>query len=96
MKPIEVFRAYPDSDLLPYPEPGVDESGAEYYRKIRRECHRGDTLFEFLISELCDDDVSDEEILQRAERALSDVQVVVHAAARKVLEAGATANGEAT
>jgi len=74
MRPIDIWEAYPDSDLLPYPQPKSRESGRTYLQKILGQ--PGDGLFVFCVSELCEESISDLEAEERVSRAISDLEQV--------------------
>ena len=67
-----IYKAYPDSDLLPIDPPTAGETIAEV--AVRAET-AGDTLFLFLCRE-ANDDIDAEEYCQRLDRALRDIEQV--------------------
>ena len=67
-----VYRAYPDSDLLPIDPPAADESIEDF--AVRAEA-AADTLFLFLCRE-ANDDIDVEEYLDRLDRARRDIEAV--------------------
>ena len=67
-----IYRAYPDSDLLPIDPPAAGETTAGL--SVRAE-NAGDTLFLFLCRE-ANEDIDAEEYCQRLDRALRDVEQV--------------------
>lgn len=75
-----IYRAYPDSDLLPIDPQSVDESIGDF--AVRSEA-AGDTLFLFLCRE-ANDDIDAEEYLRRLDRALRDIEHVRNAIANLV------------
>ena len=67
-----IYRAYPDSDLLPIDPPTAGETTAGL--SVRAE-NAGDTLFLFLCRE-ANEDIDAEEYLHRLDRALRDIEQV--------------------
>lgn len=67
-----IYRAYPDSDLLPIDPPANGETIGDF--AVRAEA-AGDTLFLFLCRE-ANDDIDAEEYLHRLDRALCDIERV--------------------
>ena len=67
-----IYRAYPDSDLLPIDPPSVGETIGDF--AVRAE-GAGDTLFLFLCRE-ANDDIDAKGYLQRLDRAQRDIEQV--------------------
>ena len=78
-----IYRAYPDSDLLPIDSPTAGETIGAF--AVRAE-GAGDTLFLFLCRE-ANDDIDADEYLQRLDRALRDIEQVQDAFADLVADA---------
>jgi len=78
-----IYRAYPDSDLLPIDPPANGEMIGDF--AVRAE-GAGDTLFLFLCRE-ANDDIDAEEYLHRLDRALRDIEQVRDAFADLVADA---------
>jgi len=78
-----IYRAYPDSDLLPIDPPRVDETIGDF--AVRAEA-AGDTLFLFLCRE-ANEDIDAEEYLNRLDRAQRDIEAVHDAFADLVADA---------
>jgi hypothetical protein len=78
-----IYRAYPDSDLLPIDPPIAGETIGDF--AVRAE-GAGDTLFLFLCRE-ANDDIDAEEYLHRLDRALRDIEQVHDAFADLVADA---------
>lgn len=70
IKVIDIYRAYPDSDLLPYKI--TEETTCEDLKQM--DYH--DRLFEFLCYELCREDIEPDDAINRCFRASLDVQAV--------------------
>jgi hypothetical protein len=70
---LQIYNAYPDSDLLLLEPPDKNESIKDFSSKIA-DC--GDTLFKFIIYELsdCTDDTN--ECLRRLYRAMHDLDTM--------------------
>ena len=67
-----IYRAYPDSDLLPIDPPALGETIGEF--AVRAEA-AADTLFLFLCRE-ANDEIDVEEYLSRLDRAQRDIEAV--------------------
>lgn len=67
-----IYRAYPDSDLLPLDPPAAGETIGDY--AVRAEAAE-DTLFLFLCRE-ANDKIDAEEYLERLDRARRDIEAV--------------------
>jgi len=67
-----IYRAYPDSDLLPIDSPTAGETIGDFADRAEGA---GDTLFLFLCRE-ANDDIDAEEYLHRLDRALRDIEQV--------------------
>jgi len=67
-----IYRAYPDSDLLPIDPPKLGETIGDF---AARADDAGDTLFLFLCRE-ANDDIDAEEYLHRLDRAMRDIEQV--------------------
>jgi len=78
-----IYRAYPDSDLLPIDPPMAGETIRDF--ALRAE-GAGDTLFLFLCRE-ANDDIDAEEYVHRLDRALRDIEQVHEAFADLVADA---------
>jgi hypothetical protein len=78
-----IYRAYPDSDLLPVDPPMAGETIGDF--ALRAE-GAGDTLFLFLCRE-ANDDIDADEYLHRLDRALRDIEQVHDAFADLVADA---------
>jgi len=78
-----IYRAYPDSDLLPIDPPRAGETIGDF--AVRAE-GAGDTLFLFLCRE-ANDDIDAQEYLHRLDRALRDIEQVRDAIADLVADA---------
>lgn len=77
LKPIDVYAAYPEADLVPLPKPEPTDT-FEYYISVAghndiRYC--GDTLYAFILFEMCNA-ISDEDALQRIQTAIRDLQAI--------------------
>ena len=70
--PRVIYRAYPDSDLLPIDPPMAGETIGDFAVRAKGA---GDTLFLFLCRE-ANDDIDAEEYCQRLDRALRDIEQV--------------------
>jgi len=68
-----IYRAYPDSDLLPIDPPRVGETIGDF--AVRAEA-AGDTLFLFLCRE-ANEDIDAEEYVHRLDRAQRDIEQVL-------------------
>lgn len=79
MRPIDVWDHY-DHEFLPaLLRPRDDDTGAAYLQRIAkrpRAVREADTLFTFLISEVCSEEVDDELARVRLDRAIADIQGV--------------------
>jgi hypothetical protein len=73
--PQTIYRAYPDSDLLPIDPPAAGEAIGDF--AVRAE-GAGDTLFLFLCRE-ANDEIDAEEYLERLHRARRDIDAVCEA-----------------
>ena len=78
-----IYRAYPDSDLLPIDPPAAGETIGDF--SVRAEA-AGDTLFLFLCRE-ANEDIDIGEYVQRLDRALRDIEQVRDAFADLVADA---------
>ena len=78
-----IYRAYPDSDLLPIDPSKSGETIRDF--AVRAEA-AGDTLFLFLCRE-ANDEIDAEEYLRRLDRALRDIEQVQDAFAELVADA---------
>ena len=67
-----IYRAYPDSDLLPIDPPAAGETIDDFTRRAEAA---GDTLFLFLCRE-ANDEIDVEEYLDRLDRAQRDIEAV--------------------
>jgi len=76
---LELFDAYPSSDLLGCGPPLRDESPPEYEARVEQE--GGDTLYLFLVRELTDADerLDVDTVADRVRRAIDDLQAVLDA-----------------
>lgn len=81
----QVYRAYPDSDLLPFEI--SDEVTLADIEALASRGALGDTLFLFLCRELCnqDEELDLAEVVERCDRAISDIRAVSHALAASIL-----------
>jgi len=80
-----IYRAYPDSDLLPIDPPAAGETIGDF--AVRAE-GAGDTLFLFLCRE-ANDDIDVDEYLHRLDRAMRDIEQVHDAFADVPIDASA-------
>jgi hypothetical protein len=72
VSPLNVWQAYPDSDMLGVRPPEENETGSEYLQYLADA--RGDGLFRFLIAELCEEpDMTAMELLRRIIRVQTDI-----------------------
>lgn len=80
---LEIYDAYPESDLIPVDLPLEHETVPAYIKRIGRKnlCECGDTLFAFIFFELSDSDEGDdrEGCIHMLDVALRDVMAVKHA-----------------
>ena len=78
----ELFDGYPDSDLMPLPDPLPNETISTYLSWIpEADSDYGDTLFRFLILELHDCDRA--EACERLQTAINDLQCVMNSLERE-------------
>jgi hypothetical protein len=70
-----IYRAYPDSDLLPVEPPMAGETIGDFAVRVESA---GDTLFLFLCRE-ANEDIDAEEYLHRLDRAQRDIEAVYDA-----------------
>lgn len=85
LRPIDVYNAYPESDLIPLPKPEPTDT-FEYYISVAdhrdiRYC--GDTLYAFILFELCSA-ISDEDALHRIQTAIRDLQSIENKIQEKI------------
>jgi hypothetical protein len=80
---LEIYDAYPGSDLIPLDPPLEHETVSAYIKRVGRKNLRecGDTLFAFIFFELSDSDEEDarEGCIHMLDVALRDVMAVKHA-----------------
>lgn len=84
---LEIYDAYPGSDLIPLDPPLEHETVPAYIKRIGRKNLRecGDTLFAFIFFELSDSDEEEdarESCIHLLDVALRDVMAVKHALER--------------
>lgn len=75
--PLDVYNAYPGSDLLAIEQPEPYENFSEYLRRVGKdlpEC--GDTLFAFIMRECSGSDGHPLEISSLMHRALCDIAAI--------------------
>ena len=75
LRPIDLYNAYPDRDLLPFEAPTEDENWEDFSERIG-EISIGDTLFVFLVDELQDACTDHLELILRVRTAIEDLQAV--------------------
>lgn len=85
--PLDVWRAYPGSDLLAVEPPEEKETFEEYIDRVGRvdllDC--GDTLFAFIMFECKDGDGHCEFVSQMMDRAIHDILSIKILAEGKLL-----------
>lgn len=81
LKPIDVYNAYPEADLIPLPKPEETETFKSYTERVdpRDVLHCGDTLYAFILFELnCAEDANEaDELIERAIRDLEAVKAKI-------------------
>ena len=78
MTPLQVYDAFPDTDLLCPVPPKKGETCQKYLERIRDDPHV-DSLFKFVISQLCSDDTADE-FATNLDASINDLMAVKMAA----------------
>lgn len=77
LRPIDVYNAYPGSDLIPLPKPEPADTFESYVETAdhRDIIHCGDTLYAFILFELRGAE-SDEEALRLIQTGIRDLQTI--------------------
>ena len=74
--PKQVFDALPDNDLFSFDPPEEGESYRDYRNRIGDERLKEDSLFLFILIELCGEDIDGDEARSRLDRAIQDIRAV--------------------
>lgn len=81
LDPQVVWENYPAGDLLGIGPPASGETPAAYIRRAERRS--GDTLFAFLVREMCSEPLSRTERLRRCDRAIEEIAALKTALERQ-------------
>lgn len=82
--PKQVFDLYPDNDLLSFEPPREGESYQDYKDRLGPEWEQlsEDRLFQFILAEVCAEELEPGEVESRLARARDDIECVIEGLAR--------------
>ena len=78
VRALDIYSAYPHSDLLPIEPPAQKASAREFLKQVDPRT-LGDTLFLFILREVADLDGEREEVIPALNRAIDDLAAVAEA-----------------